>query len=140
NKNHYWLPSKEMYQCENNACRFRTSLKSGTVLENTKLSYQYWFIAMHLMTATKKSISSLELQRQLGHKYYEPVWSMMHKIRRVMSKRDDLYKLDKAVELDEGFFSIAHTLEVNELTGKAEKLKRGKGSQKKAKVLVMASF
>ncbi len=139
-KAHYWLQSKEMYQCRNNTCRFRTSLKSGTVMENTKLSFQYWFLAMHLMTATKKSISSLELQRQLGHKYYEPVWAMMHKIRRVMSKRDDLYKLNKAVELDEGFFSIAHVLEVDELTGKIEKLKRGKGSQRKAKVLVMASF
>lgn len=109
-------------------------------MENTKLSFQYWFLSMHLMTATKKTISSLELQRQLGHKYYEPIWAMMHKIRRVMSKRDALYTLDTAVELDEGFFSIAHTMELNVLTGEPEKLKRGKGSQKKAKVLVMASF
>jgi len=139
-KEHYWLQSKGMYQCKNNSCRFRTSLKSGTVMENTKLPFQYWLLSMHLMTATKKTISSLELQRQLGHKYYEPIWAMMHKIRRVMSKRDEVYKLDMAVELDEGFFSIAHTLELDEFTGKIEKLKRGKGSQKKAKVLVMASF
>lgn len=36
--NHYWLGSKNMWQCKNNDCRFRTSLKSGTVMENSKLS------------------------------------------------------------------------------------------------------
>ena len=79
------------------------SLKSGTVMENSKLSFQYWFIAMHLLTATKKTISALEIQRQIGHKFYEPIWAMMHKIRRIMNKRDQKYKLDENVELDEGF-------------------------------------
>lgn len=86
---HYWLPSKKLYECK--SCGFRMSLKSGTVMENSKLPFQYWLLAMHLMTATKKTISALELQRQLGHEYYEPIWAMMHKIRRVMSKRDDKY-------------------------------------------------
>jgi transposase-like zinc ribbon protein len=88
NRDHYWLKSKKLYECK--SCHFRMSLKSGTLLENSKLPYQYWFIAIHLMTATKKSISALEMQRQLGHKYYEPIWAMMHKIRRVMSERDEL--------------------------------------------------
>ena len=64
---YWWLKSKELYECKN--CGFRMSLKSGTVMENSKLTYQYWFIAMHLMTATKKTISALEMQKQLGHKY-----------------------------------------------------------------------
>jgi len=137
-KDHYWLKSKELYECK--SCHFRMSLKSGTLLENSKLPYQYWFIAIHLMTATKKSISALEMQRQLGHKYYEPIWAMMHKIRRVMSERDEMYQLGSEVELDEGFYSIGFTLGVNDFTGEREELKRGKGSQRKAKVLVMASF
>jgi len=116
------------------------SLKSGTLLENSKLPYQYWFICIHLMTATKKTISSLEMQRQLGHSYYEPIWSMMHKVRRVMSERDETYQLEGQVELDEGFYSTAFSLTMDEFTGKLEELKRGKGSQKKSKVLVMASF
>lgn len=135
---HYWLKSKELYECK--TCHFRMSLRSGTLLENSKLPYQHWFICIHLMTATKKTISALEMQRQLGHKYYEPIWSMMHKVRRVMSERDELYQLEGEVELDEGFFSTAFSLTINEFTGKLEELKRGKGSQKKSKVLVMASF
>jgi hypothetical protein len=116
------------------------SLKSGTLLESSKLPYQCWFIAIHLMTATKKSISALEMQHQVGHMYYEPIWAMMHKIRRVMSERDQMYELSSEVEVDEGFYSIGFTLGINEFTGKQEELKRGKGSQKKAKVSVMASF
>jgi hypothetical protein len=135
---HYWLNSKEMYECK--SCHFRMSLKSGTVMEKSKLPYQYWFIALHLLTATKKTVSALEVQRQIGHKYYEPIWAMMHKIRRSMSQRDERYQLGPDVELDEGFYSTAFTLGIDEFTGNQEELKRGKGSQKKAKVLVMASF
>lgn len=135
---HYWLPSKEQYQCK--SCSFRTTLKSGTVMENSKLPFKYWFVAMHLMTSTKKSLSALELQRQIGHKYYEPIWAMMHKIRRVMSERDELYQLQGDIEIDEGFYSSSFSLEIDEFTGKIEELKRGKGSQRKSKVLVMASF
>jgi len=137
---HYWLSSKQMYQCKNSTCRFRTSLKSGTVLENSKLPYMFWFITMHLMTSSKNNMSALEIQRQLGLKYYEPVFEMMHKIRLVMGKRDDIYDLVGEVELDEGYFSNSNSLERNEFTGEVAELKRGKGSQKKTPVLVMHSF
>ncbi len=68
-----WLESKQQYQCKH--CRHRTTLRSGTVMHGSKLPFHYWFIAMHLLTATKKSISAAELQRQLGHNRYQPcVW------------------------------------------------------------------
>ena len=134
---YWWLPSKELYECKK--CGFRMSLKSGTVMENSKLPYQHWFIAFHLMTSTKKTISALELQRQIGHKFYEPIWAMMHKIRLVMGKRDDLYKLDSEIEADESYYSTRYIQEENEFTGQKEDLKRGKGSQRKTGVLVMAS-
>lgn len=126
-----WLESKQQYQCKH--CRHRTTLRSGTVMHGSKLPFMYWFIAMHLLTATKKSISAAELQRQLGHKRYQPIWEMMHKLRSVMGKRDDKYTLKGNIELDEGFFST----EVPD-SKKDEKLKAGAGSQKKSKVLVIA--
>lgn len=134
---YWWLPSKEQYECK--ACGFRMSLKSGTVMENSKLPFQTWFIAFHLMTSTKKTISALELQRQTGHKFYEPIWAMMHKIRLVMGKRDELYKLDSEIEADESYYSTRYIQEENEFTGRKEDLKRGKGSQRKTGVLVMAN-
>ncbi|KAA6306255.1 hypothetical protein EZS27_042089, partial [termite gut metagenome] len=80
-----------------------------------------------------KSFSAKELQRQLGHKNYEAIWALLHKLRMAMGKRDEQYTLSGILELDEGFFST----EKNE-EDKRKPLKRGRGSQKKSKVLVMA--
>jgi len=89
------------------------------------LPYRYWFIVMHLLTTTKKSFSALELQRQLGHKYYEPIWAMLHKLRAVMGKRDSKYQLDQIIELDEGFFRAPET---DKEKDENDTPKRGRGS------------
>lgn len=125
---HYWRRGKEEYQCK--ACGTRTSLKSGTVMHASNLSFKDWLWTMALMTATKNSFSAKEVQKQLGKNRYEPVWAMMHKIRSVMGLGDDRYKLEGGVEMDKGFFTTA-------VYGPVE-LKRGRGSQKKSCVVVMA--
>lgn len=61
------------------------------------------------------------------------IWAMFHKIRAAMGNRDDGYQLSGTIELDEGFFSTPVSEEQ-----KDEPLKRGRGSQKKTTVLVMA--
>ena len=129
-KEHRWNQNKWFYECV--LCGNRTTLRSGTVLHGSRLPFRYWFVAMHLITSTKKSFSALELQRQLGHKRYEPIWLMLHKLREVMGKRDQEYQLTDIIELDEGFFSTITSDE-----NKEKQLKRGRGSQKKNKVLVM---
>lgn len=129
--NHYWKSDKWQYECK--TCKTRTTLRSGTVMHGSQLPLRYWFVAMHLLTSTKKSFSALELQKQLGHKYYEPIWGMLHKLRLAMGKRDGQYILSGQIELDEGFFSTDVVPEE-----KNKPLKRGRGSQKKSKVLVMA--
>lgn len=129
-KEYYWKKDKWQYECK--SCGKRTTLRSGTVMHGSQLPFRYWFIAIHLLTSTKKSFSALELQRQLGHSYYEPIWEMLHKLREVMGRRDGEYELSGVIELDEGFFT---TIKTEEEKGKP--LKRGRGSQKKSKVLVM---
>ena len=49
-----------------------------------------------------------------------------------MGKRDSRYKLTEFIEIDEGFFET-----INTDNQKDKKLKRGRGSQKQAKVLVL---
>lgn len=129
-KEHYWLAGKEQFQCKE--CRFRTTLRSGTILESSKLPFWYWYIAMHLMSSTKKGFSAHEVRRQLGHKRYEPIWLMMKKIRTFMGKAEDAKPLTGMVELDDAYFSTSTSKRLK------SKLKRGKGSQKKSKVTVMA--
>jgi len=139
-RDHYWKRDKECYECKK--CCYRQSLRSNTVMHKSKLPYRYWFIAMHLLTSTKKGFSAKELQRQLGHtcttyevrsKRYHPVWHMAHKLRAAMGKRDGEYILAGRIELDEGYFSTEIPQDE-----KDKPLKRGRGSQKKSKVLVMA--
>lgn len=129
-QDHWWLASKALYECK--SCGFRMSLRSGTVMENSKLPFLYWYMAMHLMTSAKTHISALELRRQIGHKYYEPIWAMMHKLRIAMANRDEKHLLEGEIELDEAFF------EVNSPVEKDQPYKRGLGSEGKAKALVMA--
>ena len=126
-KDHYWLEGKSSYECKN--CHSRITLRSGTVMQNSKLPYRYWLITIHLLTSTKKSFSTAELRRQLGHKRYQPIWEMVCKLRDVMGKRDDEYQLSGQIEL-EGFF----TTEIPK-NQKDKPLKRGRGSQSKTKVL-----
>jgi hypothetical protein len=57
----------------------------------------------------------------------------MHKIRRVLSERDNTYKLDGEVELDEGFYSISFSFDINEFTGKESYLKEEKVHKEKLK-------
>jgi hypothetical protein len=91
-KEWYWKGDKLCYECKK--CHHRESIRKGTVMENSKLPFRYWFVTMHLLTATKNTFSALELQRQLGHKRYQPVWEMLHKLRSVMGKRDGKYTFE----------------------------------------------
>lgn len=129
-KKHYWLAAKWQFQCSD--CSFRTTLRSGTVMENSNLSIRKWFLIMIFMTSTKKGMSACEIKRQMGHTRYNTVLSVMNRIRDVMGKRDSLYQLNDMVELDEGFFET-------EVPGRVRSnLKRGKGSQRQENVAVMA--
>jgi hypothetical protein len=111
---------------------FRTSVKSGTVMENSNLPIRIWMMTITFITATKKGFSAAELQRQLGMKRYEPVFRMCHKLRAVMGKRDDRYRLEDMVEYDEAFVGKSTKAKIR------SKLKRGRGTQKQSKVAVMA--
>ena len=103
-KEHYWIKSQWSYQCKK--CSSRTSLRSGTIMQSSNLSFMIWYKTMFLLTATKKGFSSKEIQRQLGLKRYEPVWAMVHKLRKAMGNRDDRYTLEGMIEMDEGYFTV----------------------------------
>lgn len=127
---HYWKKDKWSYECK--SCRFRTSLRSGTIMQNSNLSFLVWYRAMFLMGTTKKGFSAKEMQRQLGLKRYEPVWAMVHKLRKAMGDRDASYTLEGMIGMDEGYF----TVESSEIEQK--KGKRGRGAAGKQNVAVMA--
>lgn len=107
-------------------------MRSGTIMQNSNLSFLTWYKTMFLLTATKKGFSSKEIQKQLGLKRYEPVWAMVHKLRKAMGKRDDRYTLEDMIEMDEGYF----TVESSEI--EQDKGIRGRGAAGKKNVAIMA--
>lgn len=127
---HYWLQYKNQWQCK--SCSFRTTLKSGTIMEDSKMSIFKWYMAMAFMTDLKKGVSAKELQRQLGHKRYYSIWCLMHKIRKAMGSRDAKYSLKGEVELDEGYYTVC-TSEKDKI-----KTKQGRGSIAVQNVAVLA--
>lgn len=127
---HYWKKDKWSYECK--SCKYRTSLKKGTIMENSNLSFLIWYKTMFLMSVTKKGFSAQEIQKQLGLKRYEPVWAMVHKLRKAMGNRDSQYTLEGMIEFDEAYFTVESS------PIEQEKGIRGKGSVGKQNVAVMA--
>lgn len=127
---HYWIKAVWSYECK--SCRGRTSLRSGTIMQSSNLSFMIWYKTMFLMTATKKGFSSKEIQKQLGLKRYEPVWAMVHKLRKAMGNRDARYTLEGMIEMDEGYFTVASS-EIEQ-----EKGIRGRGAAGKQNVMIIA--
>ena len=71
----YWDKAHKSWICSR--CGHETTLRSGTVMQGSNLPVRDWFATMFLLTATKRTISAREIQRQLGRKRYQPVWEMV---------------------------------------------------------------
>jgi transposase-like protein len=97
----YDLRSRKWHwQCEQCAPDgYRFSVIAGTIFENTNKPLRQWFKVVHLMTTSKKGISSLQIKRQMGFGSYETALNMTHKIRAAMMEPET--KLGGIVEVDE---------------------------------------
>ena len=95
------MPFKwQCYQCAPDQ-GYRFSHIAGTIFENTNKPLRQWFKVVHLMTTSKKGISSLQIQRQMGFGSYETALNMTHKIRAAMIQPQE--KLGGIVEVDETY-------------------------------------
>ena len=66
-----------------NECKGQFTVTVGTVFERSKLPLSKWWLAMHLMAASKKGMSAHQMSRMLGISY-KSTWFMMHRIREAM--------------------------------------------------------
>ena len=121
----YPIRKRGLYECA--ACGHQVSVTAGTVLHGTRTPLLLWFMAIFFVTTDKRGISSVGLGKQLGVSQ-KRAWTILHKLRKAMSVRNGLYKLDGVVELDENFFGAPK-----------EGGCRGRGTAKK-KVLVGLSL
>lgn len=91
-----------LYQC--NACREPFTVTVGTLYERSHIPLNKWLAATHLLMASKKGMSALQISRMLGLPY-KTAWFMCHRIRE--SLRDTapgaLGGQNKTVEADETY-------------------------------------
>lgn len=78
---------------------YRFSVIAGTIFENTNKPLRDWFRVTHLMLASKKGMSALQIQRMMGFGSYGTAHSMCHKIRAALIEPEA--KLGGIVEVDE---------------------------------------
>jgi len=72
-----------LIQCNNNACLKNFTVTVGTVFERSKVPLNTWVYATHLLTSSKKGISSHQLHRVLEVQY-KTAWFLAHRIREAM--------------------------------------------------------
>ena len=94
------IASRKVYQCHR--CHKQTSLTCGTIFSSTKLPLTKWFLAIYLLTQRKKSISALQLKREVGISY-NTAWGMKHKVMQVMLERQQEHKLKGRIEMDDAY-------------------------------------
>ena len=76
------------------------SLKTGTVMEGSKLGYQTWAFALYLIATGIKGTSSMKLHRDLGITQ-KSAWHLAHRIRKSFETHVALFA--GPVEADETF-------------------------------------
>jgi transposase-like protein len=86
--------------CKCNKCRQQFTVKVGTIFEDSKLPIRYWLYAIHLMTSSKKGVSSHQIARELGITV-KSAWFMTHRIRESMKLEPMAGMLKGTVEVDE---------------------------------------
>jgi transposase-like protein len=92
-----------MFLC--NDCRDKFTVRTGTVMERSHIPLHKWLLATHLMAASKKGMSALQMSRMLGVTY-KSAWFLCHRIREAMNGANDTGPLGgpgKVVESDEAF-------------------------------------
>jgi transposase-like protein len=119
----YTISKGKLFKCAD--CRKPFSVKMGTIFEESAISLQKWFMAIWLVTAHKKGISSMQLGRDLGVTQ-KTAWFMLHRIRYALANKTFHKPLDGIVEADETYIG-----------GKMRGGKRGRGSENKTPVFDM---
>ncbi|MGO9121035.1 MAG: IS1595 family transposase [Desulfomonilaceae bacterium] len=122
-----------VYECA--ACGKQFTVTVGTVMHGSHIPLRQWLIAFHLMTSSKKGVSALQLQRNLGLGSYRTAWYLAHRIRLSMNEDAVLKMLKGTVEVDETYVGGKPRKENKGGSGTSnsepkKKSKRGRGTDK----------
>ena len=81
-------------------CKSHFSVKKGTVMERSHISYQHWAIGTYLFATNLKGVSSMKIHRDLGITQ-KSAWFMVHRLRESWKSLAGVDSMEGPVEIDE---------------------------------------
>ena len=88
------------HRCRDCDGRPMFSLKTGTLMEGSKLGYQTWAVAIYLVSTNLKGVSSMKLHRDLEITQ-KSAWHLAHRLRKAFENSEALFT--GPVEADETY-------------------------------------
>ncbi len=114
------------FKCSNKECYKKFTVKTGTIFDNSKISFRIWFAAIFLAGSHRKGISSRQLARELGITQ-KTAWFVLHRIREMLKNfAPAMVGETRTVEADETYIGGR---EGNK--HKSKKTKEGESDKKK---------
>ena len=107
------------HRCRDCPKRGDFSLKTGNMMEGSKLGYQIWAIAIYLVTTNLKGVSSMKMHRDLEITQ-KSAWHLAHRIRKAFDPGDPVFA--GPTEADEFY---AGGKESNKHASRKQRLGRG---------------
>jgi len=108
------IENGKRFKCGSKACYKKFSVTVGTVFEASNIKLNKWLMALYILTAHKKGISSYQLAKDIGVSQ-KTAWFMNQRLRTMM-KDNNVQPMTGTIECDETYMGRKYRSDYKGLT------------------------